>query len=84
MKRILMFVFIALFAISIAIASLMCIAAIGAVILQKFKDYPDTYMMGIIMIPVVVFSWIAWLSPENTKKIRNILYGERDSHRNEV
>ena len=79
-----MFVFIALFAISIAVTSLMCVASIGAIMLQKFEDYPDTYMMGIIMIPIVVFSWVAWLSPENTKKIRNILYGERDSNRNEV
>ena len=79
-----MFVFIALFAISIAVASLMCVSALGAIILQKFNDYPDTYTIGIIMIPVVVFSWVAWLSPENTKKIRNILYGECNKHRDEV
>ena len=78
MKRILMFVFICLFSISIAASSLFSVVSVIALLIGK---YDGVYVMGLFLIPVLTYTWVAWLSKESTKRIRDILYGDSDKNR---
>ena len=75
MKRILMFIFISLFGISIAINSLFSVVSIIALLIGKFEDI---FIMGLLIAPVIIYAWIAWLSKESTERVRDILYGHSD------
>lgn len=75
MKRILMFIFISLFGISIGINSLFSIISIIALFIGKFED---VFVIGLLISPVIIYAWVAWLSKESTKRIKDILYGHSD------
>lgn len=78
MKRILMFVFICLFSISVAASSLFSVVSVIVLLIGK---YDDVYVMGLFLIPLLVYTWVAWLSKESTKRIKGILYGDSDKNR---
>lgn len=73
-----MFVFICLFSISIAASSLFSVVSVIALLIGK---YDDVYVMGLFLIPLLVYTWVAWLSKESTKRIKGILYGDSNKDR---
>lgn len=73
-----MFVFICLFSISIAASSLFSVVSVIALLIGK---YDDVYVMGLFLIPLLVYTWAAWLSKESTKRIKGILYGDSNKDR---